>query len=245
MLWSNPERKPVGPTDPTVRVIRIDDARGTARAILVHYACHPVTLGADNRLISADFPGPMAAHVEQSLGDACIAMFLQGAGGDVHPFEAVMSGEHAFDQVRRSGISMGDSALRVAGQIGAPARRAAVSIQVKETILSIPCRQDAAKRVDAAVMAVVINNDIALAVITYEPFVQHQLDLVAKSPFKNTFLLGYSFFGKGVPLDTYLPTIQATKEGGYGAEVGSYNDLEVGAGEQMVETAVALIRELR
>jgi len=244
MLWSNPARKPVGPTDPTARVIRIDDDSGKPRVLLVHYACHPVTLGAANLLISADFPGPMVAHVEQELGDQCMAMFLQGGGGDVHPYDAVMSGEHAFQLVRESGISLGNAALRVARQIGSPENKIPAVIKVKESVLAIPYREDHAKIADVGVMAVVINNDIALAVISYEPFVQHQLDLAAKSPFKNTFLLGYAFFGKGIPLDTYLPTIQATKEGGYGAAVGSYNVLDVGAGEKMTDAAVASINEL-
>jgi len=244
MLWSNPARRPVGPTDPTVRVIRIDDDNGKPRALLVHYACHPVTLGADNRLISADYPGPMAAHVEQELGAQCIAMFLQGGGGDVHPYETGLSGDYGFQMVLQNGISLGNAALRVAKQIGSPENKIPAVIKVKESVLAIPYREDRAKTADVAVMAVVINNDIALAVISYEPFVQHQLDLVAKSPLKNTFLLGYSYFGKGVPLDTYLPTIQATKEGGYGAAAGSYNVFDVGAGEKMMDEAVADIKEL-
>jgi hypothetical protein len=249
MLWTNPDRKPVGPIDQNVRVMRIDDVKGNPRIILVHYACHPVTLGAENRLISADFPGPMATHVEQELGkegNKCIAMFLQGGGGDVHPYEAGMSGERAFALVRQSGISLGNSALRVARQIGTPQDEIPAVIKVKESILKIQYREDHAKVIDAGVMSVVINNEIALAVISYEPFIQHQLDLVNKSPVKNTFLLGYSYFGKGTPLDTYLPTIQATEEGGYGAALGSCNCnvLDVGAGEKMVDQAVVDIKNL-
>lgn len=85
MLWGNPDRKPVGPTDPTVRIIRIDDDGGNPRVVMVNFACHPVTLGSGNRMISADFPGPMVERIESELGDSCMAMFLQGAGGGCSP----------------------------------------------------------------------------------------------------------------------------------------------------------------
>jgi len=54
MLWRNAEKLPTAPLDPTVGVLRVDDAEGKPRAIIVNYACHAVVLGPDNRQISAD-----------------------------------------------------------------------------------------------------------------------------------------------------------------------------------------------
>ncbi len=245
MLWTNPDRKPVGPTDPTMRVIRVDDDSGKTRALLTHYACHPVTLGGSNRQTSADFPGAMTASLEQELGNDAIAMFLQGGGGDVHPYEAVLPGnDYGFDRVSRSGISLGKDALRVAKGIKLQHSEDGVSIKVKESVLHTTYRAKEDKVVEVGVMAVVIGDDIALAVVSGEPYVQHQLDLVAKSPLKNTFLLGYTYFGKGIPLAAYLPTLQATKEGGHGAVLGNAHFLEGGSGERMIDEAVKSIQEL-
>lgn len=244
MWWANHDRKPMGPTDPTVRVIRVDDSDGRPRAILANYACHPVTLGQGNLFISADFPGPMAALVERELGGGCVAMFLQGAGGDVHPFDAVMSGEEGFRCVERNGLSLGKTVLRIARGIVPSAADGRARISVRQSCMEFHFRQDAAKTAAAGVMAALINDEIALAVIPYEPFVQHQIELIKRSPVKHTLFLGYAYYGVGVWLNTYLPTAQAIREGGYGAALGSANVLEVGAGEKIVDEAVALIRAL-
>ncbi|NQV24565.1 MAG: hypothetical protein HQ518_09375, partial [Rhodopirellula sp.] len=83
-LWENPDRRPTQPIDPTVGVIRVADLSGKPRAFAVHYACHPVALvGAG--VVSRDFPGAMVDYVEQELGDDCLAMYLQGAQGDLDP----------------------------------------------------------------------------------------------------------------------------------------------------------------
>ena len=67
-LFKNAERIPIGPVDPRVAILRVEDAEaGTARALLVNYACHPVCHGGRNYKFSADFPGAMMAKVEEVL----------------------------------------------------------------------------------------------------------------------------------------------------------------------------------
>ena len=51
--------------DPTVSMIRVDKMDGSALAILIQYACHPVVFGSDNLQYSADFPGVMNHIVEE------------------------------------------------------------------------------------------------------------------------------------------------------------------------------------
>lgn len=73
------------PADETVmvgRVIRVSDKKviGT----IVNYACHPTSLGWDNKLISPDYVGAMRELVESEYeGAPCL--FLQGASGDLAP----------------------------------------------------------------------------------------------------------------------------------------------------------------
>ncbi|HMY75811.1 MAG TPA: neutral/alkaline non-lysosomal ceramidase N-terminal domain-containing protein, partial [Blastocatellia bacterium] len=70
MFWRNAEKLPTSPIDPTLGVIRVDDESGTARAVIVNYACHAVVLGPDNRQISADYPGYLRQRIERDLPSA-------------------------------------------------------------------------------------------------------------------------------------------------------------------------------
>ncbi len=240
-LWENPDRRPTQPIDPTVGVIRVDDASGKPRAFAVHYACHPVALmGAG--AVSRDFPGAMVDYVEQELGDQCLAMFLQGAQGDIDPYDLHnLRGENRFNIARQAGISLGKGALRVAADLQAQPDATRPTLQVKESLLTIPHRHGHATT-DVGLLTVLINRDLALVAIPGEPFIQHQLELTARSPVANTFLLGLAYHGKGTPFVVYIPTVQAVKEGGYGATECSF--LAADAGEKMVHEAVACIRDL-
>ncbi len=240
-LWENPDRRPTQPIDPTVGVLRVEDASGKPRALAVHYACHPVALmGAG--VLSRDFPGAMVDYVEQTLGADCLALFLQGAQGDIDPYDLhSLRGENRFNIARQAGISLAKGALRVAAdlKVGQAADRPA--IQVKESLLTIPNR-NGSQTTDVGLLTVVINRDLALVTIPGEPFIQHQLNLTARSPIANSFILGLAYHGQGSPFVVYLPTRQAVTEGGYGATECSF--LAADAGERMVNEALACIREL-
>jgi len=72
------------------------------KAVLIHYACHPVVLGGANQLISADYPGVCVRHVEQVAG-ADLAIFINGACGDLNP----PTGNGTFDDVEEAGLILG------------------------------------------------------------------------------------------------------------------------------------------
>lgn len=107
-LAPNPE----GPVDPEVSVIFFKFKDSTA--IIFNYACHGVCLGADNRLISADWMGAAAARIEQELGGP--ALFLQGCAGNINPRlrgspkEMVKAGE----MVARAVLAASEHALPLA-----------------------------------------------------------------------------------------------------------------------------------
>jgi hypothetical protein len=67
--------------DGTVLVFR--STAGEPVGALVHYACHPTTLGAGDRGISADFPGLTCAALERALGPQAVVGYLNGALGDI------------------------------------------------------------------------------------------------------------------------------------------------------------------
>ena len=164
------------------------------------------------------------------------------AQGDIDPYDLHnLRGENRFNIARQAGISLAKGALRVAA--GLKARQAAgrPTIQVKESLLTIPDR-NGSRTTDVGLLTVVINRDLALVTIPGEPFIQHQLDLTARSPIANSFILGLAYHGRGTPFVVYIPTVQAVKEGGYGATECSF--LAADAGERMVNEALASVREL-
>lgn len=117
-------QNPAGNLDTEVQVWRFDAADGEPVspgsplgwlqrapepvAVLVNYACHPVSLSSQMRLISADFPGVTRAVVEELVGGA--ALYVQGACGNINP---VFMGPD-WDHPLRLGRVLGAEAVRVA-----------------------------------------------------------------------------------------------------------------------------------
>jgi hypothetical protein len=98
---------PDGPTDDTVLVGRVTDASGKIIATLVNYACHPVSLGGGNKLISPDYYGAMREVVERDTGGAP-CLFLHGASGDMTPLRSYEADTAIADQ---NGRQLGYAAL--------------------------------------------------------------------------------------------------------------------------------------
>jgi hypothetical protein len=76
------EVESVGPMDPEIGVLRIDRLDGQPLAVVFNFACHPyITVPRGG--VTADFPGFASTVIEENLGDGAMALFLQGAGGDI------------------------------------------------------------------------------------------------------------------------------------------------------------------
>lgn len=83
--YSVNRRRLEDPIDPAVFVIRVDTDNGRPLGIYYSFACHPVIMGPDNRMVSSDWPGYASRTVEKRLGENAVAVFGQGACGDVNP----------------------------------------------------------------------------------------------------------------------------------------------------------------
>jgi len=70
---------PGGPVAPYVDVLEVRTEAG--RAVLMSHAAHPVTLGGDNLLVSADWPGYAQRFAEEAVD---VALFAQGCCGDIN-----------------------------------------------------------------------------------------------------------------------------------------------------------------
>ena len=234
MFWRNAEKLPTSPVDPTVGVIRVDDATGTPRAIIVNYACHAVILGPDNRMISADYPGYLARRVERELNGA-LCLFTQSGAGDINPYlDKQPVDQNGFGEAEKMGNALAEEAIKVAKRLK-PQTNDQAAIRAAAEVITFSDRWNLTGSVRAGLTTLVINNDIAVAALPGEPFVDLQIALRDKSEVRNTFLFGYTFSAGGEWIG-YIPTIKAAAEGGYGA--GYNTRLEVGAGEALIDRAI-------
>jgi hypothetical protein len=234
MFWRNADKLPTSPVDPTVGVIRVDDESGTPRAVIVNYACHAVVLGPDNREISADYPGYLARRIERELPGA-LCLFVQGGAGDINPYlDKQPVAQNGFGEAEKMGNALADEALKVARKLKPQANDKA-TLRATAEVIEFRDRWDKQKTMKAGLTTLLLNDNIAIATIPGEPFVDLQIALRDKSEITNTFLFGYTYSAGGDWLG-YIPTIRAAAEGGYGA--GYNTRVEVGAGEAMVDRAV-------
>ena len=111
--------------DPSCFVVQIVDDDDRTAAVLFHYSCHPTTLGSADLGISADFPGVACRIIENSLDPGCVALFLNGALGDVSTRFTRRSQTYA--EVRRFGWTLGGTVLTALGDARPADSRACIA----------------------------------------------------------------------------------------------------------------------
>jgi hypothetical protein len=75
---------PDGAVDDDVSVLRIDDAEGGMMALLINYAAHPTVMSwGAHHLYSGDYPSYAQSVIEQVYDDKMMALFTNGASGDI------------------------------------------------------------------------------------------------------------------------------------------------------------------
>lgn len=94
--------------DPDLFLLKFVDRDNNVCGLIYHYACHPTTLGSDNYLISADYPGVVRRVLEEK-NPGLMAVFLQGCGADIKPC-VTADGERfkscGFEELERAGVSL-------------------------------------------------------------------------------------------------------------------------------------------
>lgn len=112
-------RSPDGePVDREIGIVKVDDAQGRTKAVLINYGCHPTVLGPDNLLASGDFPAMAIDRVESKLGEGSFAIYINGAQGDIsvgHSSElsaiGVITPGRTFERATELGHELGDAVL--------------------------------------------------------------------------------------------------------------------------------------
>jgi len=133
------EVESLGPVDPDIGIIRLDRLDGRPLAVVYNFACHPL-LGVPGGAITANFPGFASEVIEESLGEGAMALFLQGAGGDVT--ELLYKEVTRPRDARPVGRMLGLSTLKALRDIQTGEAR----LSVARVIVDLPRRTDIPER---------------------------------------------------------------------------------------------------
>ncbi|NLY17538.1 MAG: hypothetical protein GX045_00930 [Clostridiaceae bacterium] len=96
--------------DTDLFLLKFVDNEGALRGLIYNYACHPTTLGSDNYLISADYPG-VVRRVLEERNKGMTTVFLQGCGADIKPYITADNGKFKscnFVELEQAGLSLAD-----------------------------------------------------------------------------------------------------------------------------------------
>jgi hypothetical protein len=232
----NPDRIPFGPVDPEVGVIKIEDADGQPRAIIMNYACHADVV-CQNYAISADYPGVACRKVEEAFDNKVNCLFVQGAGGNIEsliissrrngpddPFQT------DYSTIDRVGFLLAYETVKLAKSLK-PNPSGETKIRYMNDALKFTGRFEPDREFDVRISTILINDDIVIATVPGEPFIQFQLDWKKKMEGVHAFLFGYTWYEGTWP--DYIADIQSAATGGYGADQGPPL-IEVGAGEAIM-----------
>lgn len=194
-----------GPTDPTLSLLRFQRADGPDICWL-NWTGHPVTLGPGNRAFSADFPGRLL-HLFQNALPNTVAMFTNGAAGDIHPHRCMRSTAEARDDIADALAARALDAHALAWPIDADALRVATA--------TVTC----ASRLDpshvfAVDLAVLRLGPVVCVMVPGELFVEYQLELRRRLSPRLLLLSGYANDWIG-----YVPSQRAWGHGGYGVDL--------------------------
>jgi hypothetical protein len=236
--YINRERLPHGPVDNSVGVIRIDDANGNPRILVMNYACHPDVIW-NNFEVSGDYVGYATRYTEEAFGNKIHCLFVNGAGGNQAPLfkDGGRQGpddprKANYDLIERMGKLLSIETVKLAKELY-PNPYDEASLKVKTDSLTFTGRFDKSLKRTPHFSVVAINDRYILSVVPGEFFIKFQLD------WKNDmaqyglvpFFFGYAVSGGNSP--GYVPDIRSSALGGFGADQGG-GQIEVGAGEKMM-----------
>ena len=229
-VFDNLDRVPYGPVDPEIALLRVEDGTGRARALLVHYAAHPVVLGPTNCKYSADYPGVVQSAVEGALPGTQV-MFVQGGAGDINPLFQGRSGreEDDFGLVEKMGQLLAGEVLRANARV---APLAPVSeIHARSEVLTFPERWETGGTIDVGITTLLIGREVAIAALPGEPLHKLQRMWKEQADVAHPLFYGYTWSAGGTWAG-YIPDLRSAAYGGYGADASTR--IEVGAGERIM-----------
>ena len=207
---------PNGPVVPWVDVLAVYGENNKRIGILFSYAAHPVVIHSSSSLISADYPGYAATHLRFMLNQGGrkggVMMFAQGCGGNINAFPL----KGGVDAANRVGLVLAQAVTRVQLQDVTPAPILAASAQralpfqdpmpiaEAETLLATRpgdlryqrlhklAKDGPSPAMEFPLSAFSIGDEVCIIALPHEMFCDYQLWADKNSPYKHTFVFGYT-----------------------------------------------------
>jgi len=132
----------LGPIDPEIGLIRVDRKDGSPLAVVYNFASH-LSSGVPEIGITADYPGFASKIVEENLGGEVMALFLQGAAGDID--EVIAKDYSHMWEAEKTGIALGLSVLKGIRKI----KCKDASLKIISEVIDLPRRTDIPKVIEA------------------------------------------------------------------------------------------------
>jgi neutral ceramidase len=240
-VFDNLDRVPHGPVDPDIVLLRVEDAAGRAKALLVHYAVHAVVLGPTSCKYSADYPGVLQSVVEREL-EGTQVMFVQGGAGDINPLFQGRSGREGddFAVMEKMGQLLAAEVLRANKGVTllAPLVDA---IKVRSEVMTFGDRWEKGQTLDVGITTILIGREIAIATVPGEPLHKLQKMWKEQADVPHALFYGYTFSAGGTWAG-YVPDLRSAAYGGYGADASTR--IEVGAGERIMLRHLTFLYDL-
>lgn len=224
---------PEGPTDESVNVAAFTDRSARPVALLVNAACHPIHEMCIPQ-VSPDFPGEMVLELDRRHS-GCVALFLNGAAGNMNP-PLVSDGAVA---ARDHGRLLADVVDRALGSLR-PVEGENLAIQWRE--VEMPARDPKGQPLDEPLrtrIAAVRFGNTVFCFLPGEPFMETSLAIRKASPWDVTVVVGYAEEWIG-----YIATDRAFDNGGYETSHGSWSKIRRGGEALYRRTAIDLVRSL-
>ena len=262
--------RPAGPTDPEVSILLARDWQsGKPFAGLTVFAMHLDTAGGTE--YSADYAFYLQEGLRKKFGPSYISAFGAGTCGDLNHINVnKKETTKGFEAAERIGSTLAETVLKASEHLDSVSKP---SLSVRNTVLEIQLQRvspeavaDAkskvnklgdpntdftskvvlAKTLDLAargptipmeVQVFRLDPDTAIVCLPGEIFVELGLAIKRGSPFKNTMVISICN-----DRPNYVPTLKAFSEGSY--EVTN-SRVQPGTGEQLVEAAITLLKDLK
>ncbi len=230
-VYALPSGLRYGRVDPTLTLLLLRDEQGRTVASLYHTALHAVVAYPKYDGVCGDWHGPVSAALANELGGESI--FLQGCAGDINP---VRRGLDARDQISRTIIDRALKAARVTHPLSLTN-----DFRVASTIVKAPVKESlraelGREHLPCEIQAITCG-ELAIVSLPGEPLSALSHEILDRSPFAHTIVLGYSN-GLGVQ---YVGMPGDRARGGYEMGVRSLGADE--CGRLLVDAAVELLRK--
>lgn len=96
---------PVGPIDPQLLIVRIDDMDGHPIGIVSNFSCHTDVTGGTE--YSGDYPGVLSRMLKNAYGEQLVSLFLLGPCGDINQTDFIHGLEEEFKRPNQHYVKMG------------------------------------------------------------------------------------------------------------------------------------------